>query len=67
MMYVLSKDFLSKGDRVLFIDDFLANGNAAKGDIIDFGRKVGADPEWGFIIEKHPNMAEIICVMQVSA
>ena len=25
----VSKDFLSKGDRVLFIDDFLANGNAA--------------------------------------
>ena len=31
----VSKDFLSKGDRVLFIDDFLANGNAAKG-IIDW-------------------------------
>ena len=30
----VSKDFLQKGDRVLFIDDFLANGNAAKG-IID--------------------------------
>lgn len=30
----ISKDFLSKEDRVLFIDDFLANGNAAKG-IID--------------------------------
>lgn len=26
----VSKDFLQKGDRVLFIDDFLANGNAAK-------------------------------------
>ena len=25
----VSKDFLQKGDRVLFIDDFLANGNAA--------------------------------------
>ena len=27
----VSKDFLRPGDRVLFIDDFLANGNAAKG------------------------------------
>ena len=35
----VSKDFLCKGDRVLFIDDFLANGNAAKGIL-------------GFIIEK---------------
>ena len=40
----VSKDFLSKGDRVLFIDDFLANGNAAKG-IIDLSGM-------GFIIEK---------------
>lgn len=36
----VSKDFLSKGDRVLFIDDFLANGNAAKG-IIDLVEKPG--------------------------
>ena len=33
----VSKDFLSKGDRVLFIDDFLANGNAAK--VSSIGRK----------------------------
>ena len=26
----VSKDFLAPGDQVLFIDDFLANGNAAK-------------------------------------
>ena len=30
----VSKDFLCKGDRVLFIDDFLANGNAAKGILV---------------------------------
>lgn len=29
----LSRDFLTPGDRVLFIDDFLANGNAALGAI----------------------------------
>ena len=29
----VSRDFLCPGDRVLFIDDFLANGNAAKGII----------------------------------
>ena len=33
--------FLSKGDRVVFIDDFLASGNAAKG-IIDLVEKAGA-------------------------
>ena len=48
----LSKDFLQKGDRVLFIDDFLANGNAAKG-IIDLVEKAGAElAGMGFIIEK---------------
>ena len=48
----VSKDFLSKGDRVLFIDDFLANGNAAKG-IIDLVEEAGAELSgMGFIIEK---------------
>ena len=48
----VSKDFLSKGDRVLFIDDFLANGNAAKG-IIDLVEKAGAELSgMGCIIEK---------------
>ena len=47
----VSKDFLSKGDRVLFIDDFLANGNAAKG-IIDLVEKAGAELSgMGFIIK----------------
>ena len=45
----VSKDFLSKGDRVLFIDDFLANGNG----IIDLVEKAGAELSgMGFIIEK---------------
>ena len=47
----VSKDFLSKGDRVLFIDDFLANGNAAKG-IIDLVEKAGAELSGMGIIEK---------------
>lgn len=48
----VSSDFLCKGDRVLFIDDFLANGNAAKG-IIDLASKAGAElVGMGFIIEK---------------
>ena len=48
----VSKDFLSKGDRVLFIDDFLANGNAAKG-IIDLVEKAGAELSgMGLINEK---------------
>ena len=48
----ISADFLTPADRVLFIDDFLANGNAAKG-IIDLVRQAGAElVGMGFIIEK---------------
>ena len=43
---------MKKGDKVLFIDDFLANGNAAKG-IIDLVKQAGAELEgMGFIVEK---------------
>lgn len=45
-------DYLTANDNVLFIDDFLANGNAAKG-IIDLVRQSGAKlAGMGFIIEK---------------
>lgn len=48
----ISRDFLKPGDRVLFIDDFLANGNAACG-CIDLIRQAGAElAGMGFIIEK---------------
>ncbi|MBO7302518.1 MAG: xanthine phosphoribosyltransferase [Bacteroidaceae bacterium] len=48
----VSKDFLQPGDKVLFIDDFLANGNAAKG-IIDLVEQAGAElVGMGFLIEK---------------
>lgn len=48
----ISHDFLCSGDRVLFIDDFLANGNAANG-CIDLIRQAGAElAGMGFIIEK---------------
>ena len=48
----VSKDFLAPGDQVLFIDDFLANGNAAKG-IMDLVKQAGAElVGMGFIIEK---------------
>ena len=52
MEICVSRDFLCPGDRVLFIDDFLANGNAAKG-IIDLVNQAGAElVGMGFIIEK---------------
>lgn len=45
-------DFISKGERLLFIDDFLANGNAARG-IMDLASQAGAEiVGMGFIIEK---------------
>ncbi len=47
-----SKEFLGKDDKVLFIDDFLAKGNAAKG-IIDLVKSAGAELSgMGFIVEK---------------
>lgn len=48
----ISKEFLRPDDHVVFIDDFLAYGNAAKG-IIELCRQAGATIEgMGFIIEK---------------
>ena len=49
---IISRDYLSADDHVLFIDDFLANGNAAKG-MIDLVKKAGAElVGMGFLIEK---------------
>lgn len=49
---VISKDYLLPTDKVVFIDDFLAYGNAAKG-IIDLCKQAGAQlVGMGFIIEK---------------
>ncbi|MEE0527256.1 MAG: xanthine phosphoribosyltransferase [Prevotellamassilia sp.] len=48
----VSSDYLQPGDKVLFIDDFLANGNAAKG-IMDLVTQAGAElVGMGFLIEK---------------
>ena len=47
----VSKDYLKTDDKVLFIDDFLANGNAGKG-IIDLVEQAGAElVGMGFRIE----------------
>lgn len=49
---VISSDFLTPSDNILFIDDFLAYGNAALG-IIDLINQAGANlVGMGFIIEK---------------
>ena len=48
----ISKNFLCPEDHILFIDDFLAFGNASKG-VIDLCKQSGATIEgMGFIIEK---------------
>ena len=48
----VSKDYLQPGDKVLFIDDFLANGNAGKG-MVDLVEQAGAElVGMGFLIEK---------------
>ena len=49
---VVSKDHLSKDDRVLIIDDFLAVGNAAKG-LVKIAEAAGAEIAGiGIVIEK---------------
>ena len=49
---VVSKQFLSKDDRVLIIDDFLANGCALQG-LISIAELAGASVEGiGIVIEK---------------
>lgn len=49
---VISSDFLTPDDHVLFVDDFLAFGNAALG-VIDLIKQSGATlVGMGFIIEK---------------
>ena len=49
---VVSKQFLNKGDKVLIVDDFLANGNAALG-ILDLAAQAGAEiVGMAFLIEK---------------
>lgn len=48
----ISGDYLGKGDRILFIDDFLARGNAAKG-VFELAEQAGAEVVgMGFLIEK---------------
>ena len=48
----VSDSFLLRGERCLFIDDFLANGNAATG-ILDLAAQAGAEiVGMGFLIEK---------------
>ena len=49
---IISREYLTSDDRVLFIDDFLAYGNAGKG-IIDLCQQAGATlMGMGFLIEK---------------
>ena len=49
---VISADFLTPNDNVLFVDDFLAYGNAALG-VLDLIKQAGANlVGMGFIIEK---------------
>ena len=49
---IVSKKFLSKGDHVLIIDDFLANGCAVAG-LVDLVRSAGATVEGvGIAVEK---------------
>lgn len=48
----ISNNFLTADDHILFIDDFLAYGNAAMG-MVELARQAGATIEgMGFIIEK---------------
>lgn len=49
---IVSKNFLNEDENVLMIDDFLANGQAAKG-MVALVRQAGANPSGlGIVIEK---------------
>jgi len=49
---VISREYLQPGNKVLFIDDFLAHGNAARG-IISICRQAGVTlTGMGFVVEK---------------
>ncbi len=49
---MVSKEFLSEGDRVLFIDDIIANGDAARG-LIKIIQRSGAElAGFGIVVEK---------------
>lgn len=55
---IVSKEFLGKGDKVLLIDDFLANGKALEG-LIDLVQAAGAEVVGaGIVIEKASSRAE---------
>ena len=48
----IGKEFLTKDDKIIFIDDFLADGHAS-GSVIDFCRQSGAEIiGMGFLVEK---------------
>ena len=48
----IAKEFLTKDDKILFIDDFLADGHAS-GSVIDLCRQSGAQIiGMGFLVEK---------------
>lgn len=48
----VSSEFLGKNDRVVIIDDFLANGNASRGMIDLVEQAGGSIAGMGFVIEK---------------
>ena len=48
----IHSEYLHKGEHILFVDDFLAHGNAAMG-ILELAQQAGAEiVGMGFIIEK---------------
>lgn len=63
---IVNKEFIKEGENILMIDDFLANGQAAKG-MIAIVRQAGANPVGcGIVIEKSfSNGRELIEEMDV--
>lgn len=53
---VISKDYLTPNDKVVFIDDFLAYGNAAKGIIDYVDRPAQNWLGWALSLKKPSNM-----------
>lgn len=57
----ISNNFLTPDDRILFIDDFLAFGNAALGMSIWQNSRVHISPAWDLSLKRPSRMEEMYC------
>ena len=62
----VSNSYLTPEDHVLFIDDFLANGNASKGVMVSARRLVPRSRRWASSSRRLSSMVATSCARRVS-